>query len=59
MQTNKFMKITAPHNDEPQEHGQWLNIGKDGVIIFQGMFINGLDLGYWIESKNNRAYYAR
>lgn len=53
------MKITAPHNDEGQGHGQWLNIGKDGVIIFQGMYINGLDLGYWIESKNNRAYYAR
>jgi hypothetical protein len=59
LQTNKLMKITAPHNDKGQEHGQWLNINKDDVTIFQGFYVNGFDLGYWIESRNNRAYYAR
>ena len=53
------MKITIPLNDKGQEHGQWLNINKDGVSIFQGTYVNGVDLGYWIESRFIRAYYAR
>ena len=56
---DKLMKITIPLNDKGQEHGQWLNINKDGVLIFQGTFVNGVDLGYWIESKFYRVYYAR
>ena len=51
--------MDIPLNDEGQEHGQWLNINKDGVSIFQGTYVNGVDLGYWIESRFIRAYYAR
>lgn len=51
--------IRAPHNEKSEAHGQWLNINQDGETIFQGMYINGLDFGYWIESKIYRAYYAR
>jgi hypothetical protein len=52
-------KITAPFNENEQEHGQWLHINQDGVTIFKGMYVNGVDLGYWVESRFTRAYYAR
>ena len=57
MQDNN--KIKAPFNENHQEHGQWLHINQDGETIFEGTYINGVDLGYWFESKIYRVYYAR
>jgi hypothetical protein len=53
------MKMLAPHNEKGQEHGQWLNINNSNVIIFKGTYVNGVDLGYWVESRFLRIYYAR
>jgi len=53
------MKMHAPHNEKGQEHGQWLNTNKDGETIFKGTYINGVDMGYWVESRFTRVYYAR
>jgi hypothetical protein len=53
------MKILTPHNEKGQKHGQWSLINKDGITIFKGTCINGVDLGYWVESRFIRAYYAR
>lgn len=55
----KLMSITTPYNEEGQQHGQWLNVSVGGEIIFKGTYVNGVDLGYWVESRNIRAYYAR
>ncbi len=51
--------IRAPYNEKKEAHGQWLNISEDGETIFQGMYINNVDLGYWIESRSIKTYYAR
>jgi hypothetical protein len=51
--------IRAPYNEKKEAHGQWLNISQDGEVIFQGMYINNVDLGYWIESRIFKTYYAR
>ncbi len=57
MQDNN--KITAPFNENEQEHGQWLHINHDGDTIFKGTYINGVDMGYWVESRFIKVYYAR
>jgi len=51
--------IRAPHNEKQEAHGEWLNIDKDGEIVFKGMYVNNVDLGYWVESRFSKAYYAR
>jgi hypothetical protein len=53
------MQDKTPRNANGQEHGQWLNINNSNVIIFKGTYVNGVDLGYWVESRFLRIYYAR
>jgi hypothetical protein len=56
---DKLMTIKAPFNENEQEHGQWLHINHDGDTIFKGTYINGVDMGYWVESRFIKVYYAR
>ena len=57
MQDNE--KIKAPFNENHLQHGQWLHINQDGDTIFKGTYINGFELGYWVESKIIKLYYAK
>ena len=53
------MTISTPINEKGQKHGVWFNTDKEGYIIFMGMYVNGVDLGYWVEGKKRKVYYAK
>lgn len=53
------MQDKKPRNEKGKADGHWLNINSYGDLIFKGTFVNGVELGYWVESRFDRIYYAR
>jgi hypothetical protein len=50
--------IKTPHNEKGQAHGLWENY-YNNVTIFHGMYVHNNELGYWIEGKIEKKYYAK
>ena len=50
--------IKTPHNEKGQAHGLWENY-YNNVTIFHGMYVHNIELGYWIEGKIEKKYYAK
>lgn len=50
-----------PRNANGQFHGMWIShcLVNKTEIWAKGMYINGVDLGFWIEEMKEKLYYAR
>jgi hypothetical protein len=59
MQDNINQRNLAPRNKKGQRHGYWEFYNADGRLWYKGMYINDIDLGFWIETRIKQIYYAR
>jgi hypothetical protein len=54
-------KDEKPRNENGEFHGMWIAYSRSDKTNFwaKGMYINGVDLGFWIENIKDKLYYAR
>ena len=53
------MQDKTQYNGKGQRHGYWEIYWSNGKPHYKGMYINGIDLGFWIEDTIEKIYYAR
>ena len=55
------MQDNRPRNEQGEFHGMWVSYANPMTMVIwaKGMYINGVDLGFWIEDTKDKLYYAR
>jgi hypothetical protein len=56
------MRVSTPLNDKHQRHGHWENYFMSGDLMWKGVYVNNVELGYWLYNLNQTdeiLYYAR